>query len=209
MDESNLVYTLDGKIYINLTNLCTNDCIFCIRSQKNDVQGTNLILNDEKFTADDVIAQLKTFEDKMSSEIVFCGYGEPTIKLDIMKQVAKFIKETYPNVKVRLNTNGQGNMIHKRNIAPELKGLIDEISVSLNADNETLYDELSRPNANFQGAYSRVKEFIWYCAEEGIKTVATVVVGYKDYKIDVEKCKMIAKNLGADFRIRKWIENGY
>ena len=97
MAEDNLVYLLDGKIYINLTNRCTNDCIFCIRSLKDDVQGKNLWLKSEDFTAEDVVRQLKTIL-KNQKEVVFCGYGEPTLKLEILKKVAKFIKAHHASI---------------------------------------------------------------------------------------------------------------
>ena len=122
-----LVYSLEGKIYINLTNRCTNDCIFCLRKDKDDVCGQELWLDSEEFTSNDVIEQLKNFE--ISKEVVFCGYGEPLLKLDILKEVAKYIKDNYEDVRIRINTNGHANYVYKRNIVPELKGLIDEISV--------------------------------------------------------------------------------
>ncbi len=207
--SDNLVYILDEKIYINLTNLCTNDCVFCIRTLKDDVVGANLFLQDEKIDVREVFAQLKKFDIKENEEIVFCGYGEPLIKFEEIKQISKYIKENYKNIRIRVNTNGQGNMIHKRDIVPELAQYIDAVSISLNAETEQLYDELSRPKAQYKGAYSRVKEFIWYCAKAGIDTTATIVVGYKDYNVDVEKCRQIAQNLGAKFRIREWLDNGY
>ena len=86
-----LVYSLEDKIYINLTNRCTNDCIFCLRKDKDDVCGQKLWLDSEEFTSEDVIKQLKNFE--IPKEIVFCGYGEPLLKLDILKEVAKYIKD--------------------------------------------------------------------------------------------------------------------
>ena len=149
-----LVYELDGKIYINLTNKCTNDCIFCLRKDKDDVCGQQLWLDDEKSTAHDVIMQLKNF--KISPEIIFCGYGEPLLKLEELKQVAKYIKKNYPDTKTRINTNGHANYVYKRDIVPELKGLIDTISVSLNASNSEEYDKLSQPS--FKGAYEEVKK---------------------------------------------------
>ena len=82
-----LVYELENKIYINLTNRCTNDCIFCLRNDKDDVCGKTLWLDNENFSAKDVIAQLDNF--KLSNEIVFCGYGEPLLKLEILKEVSK------------------------------------------------------------------------------------------------------------------------
>ncbi len=207
MDEYNLVYLLDGTIYINLTNLCTNNCVFCIRSIKDDVVGTNLFLKDEKVQAEEVICQLKKLEDRLSKEIVFCGYGEPLIKLDVLKQVAKFIKDNYPDVKIRINTNGQANLIHKRNVIPELVGLIDKVSISLNAENEELYNELAVPN--LANSYVAVKEFIKECVNNGIDTTATVVSGYKHYVVDIDNCKQIAESLGAKFRVREWLDSGY
>lgn len=200
-----LVYELEGKIYINLTNKCTNDCIFCLRKDKNDVKGQELWLDNEDFNAQDVIEQLNKFE--LSSEVVFCGYGEPMLKLDILKEVAKYIKDNYPNIKIRVNTNGHANYIYKRNVVPELKGLVDEFSVSLNGENSEEYNELSQPK--IENAYEEVKNFIKACSEENIETVASVVEGYKGRHINLEKCEEIANNLGAKFRAREWIKNGY
>lgn len=200
-----LVYELYGKIYINLTNRCTNECVFCLRQDKDDVCGQKLWLDSEDFTAQDVIEQLNNF--KISSEIIFCGYGEPLLKLDILKEVAEYIKKHYPDTKIRVNTNGHANFVYKKNIVPELKGLIDEFSVSLNGATREEYDELSQPK--FEGAYDEVKKFIKACSDENIDVVASVVEGYKGRHIDLEKCEKIAADLGAKFRAREWIENGY
>ncbi len=200
-----LVYELYGKIYINLTNRCTNECIFCLRQDKDDVCGQTLWLDNEDFSAQDVIEQFEKF--KISSEVIFCGYGEPLLKLEILKEVAGYIKENYPDVKIRINTNGHANYVYKRNIVPELKGLIDEFSVSLNGKDSDEYAELSQPK--FSGAYEEVKKFIKCCSDEGIPVIASVVEGYKGRHIDLEACKKIAKDLGADFRAREWIPAGY
>lgn len=200
-----LVYLLDGKIYINLTNRCTNDCIFCLRKDKDDVCGQALWLDDENSTAEDVIKQFNTFEP--TSEVIFCGYGEPLLKFEVLKQVAKYIKDKYPETKIRINTNGHANFANKKNVVPELKGLIDEFSVSLNAPTKEEYDELSQPK--FDTAYEEVKKFIKCCSNEGICVVASVVEGYKGRHIDLETCKKIASDLGAKFRVREWIPNGY
>ena len=206
-----LVYELDGKIYINLTNKCTNDCIFCLRKDKDDVKGQTLWLDDENCTAQDVIAQfeeiLRLKPDTNNSEVIFCGYGEPLLKLDVLKVVAKYIKEKYPQTKIRINTNGHANYVYKRDIVPELKGLIDVISVSLNGESSSEYDELSQPV--FEGAYDEVKKFIKSCADNGFETVASVVEGYKGRHLNLDKCKQIATDLGAKFRVREWIKNGY
>lgn len=200
-----LVYSLEDKIYINLTNRCTNDCIFCLRKDKDDVCGQKLWLDSEEFTSEDVIKQLKNFE--IPKEIVFCGYGEPLLKLDILKEIAKYIKDNYPNTKIRINTNGHANYVYKRNIVPELVGLIDEISVSLNGSTNEEYDELSQPK--FKGAYDEVKKFIKACSESGIKTDTSIVDGYKGRRLNVKKCEEISESLGAKLRVREWIVNGY
>lgn len=200
-----LVYLLDGKIYINLTNRCTNDCIFCLRRDKSDVKGQELWLDDENSTAQDVIKQFETFEP--TKEVIFCGYGEPMLKLEELKQVAKYIKDKYPEIKIRINTNGHANFVYKRNVVPELKDLIDEFSVSLNGATKEEYDELSQPK--FENAYDEVKKFIKACADEKISVVASVVEGYKGRHLDLEKCEKIATDLGAKFRVREWIVNGY
>ena len=207
MTEDNLVYLLDGKVYINLTNSCTNNCVFCIRDIKDDVVGANLFLSSENVKAEDVIAQLEKIHEKLSSEIIFCGYGEPMLKLDIIKEVAKYIKEKYPNTVIRINTNGQANLVYKRNVLPELKGLIDKFSISLNGENEEVYNRISLPK--IEGAYAAVKNFIKESVKEGFDTTATIVTGYKNYDVDMPKCIEITKDLGAKFRERPWIENGY
>lgn len=213
--SNTLAYLLDDKIYINLTNNCTNRCIFCLRQDKSDVCGQEMWLDNETFSANDVIEQLEAIIKKQLeaakpnslNEIIFCGYGEPLLKLDLLKEVAAYIRENYPNTKIRVNSNGHANLIYKRNIAPELKPLIDDISISLNAPTEEEYNELSQPN--IQGAYEGVKAFIKACADEGISTTASVVENYKGRHLDLEACEKIANGLGAKFRVREWITNGY
>ena len=200
-----LVYKLDGKIYINLTNRCTNDCIFCLRNDKDDVCGQALWLDDENSTARDVIEQLDKFD--ISSEVIFCGYGEPMLKFEVLKEVAAYIKQHYPKTKIRVNTNGHANYVYKKNLVPELKGLVDEFSVSLNGENKSEYDEYSQPK--FDEAYEEMKKFIKACVDENISVVASVVEGYKGKHLNLEKCEQTASELGAKFRVREWIKNGY
>ena len=207
MSKNNYVYVLDGKLYINLTNLCTNDCVFCIRSIKDDVVGANLFLDTEKLDVNEVKNQLDNIKPQDYKEIVFCGYGEPILKLEELKEVAKYIKEKYPHLKTRINTNGHGNLVYKRNIVPELKGLIDSVSISFNGENKKVYDELSQPKID--NAYEGMKEFIKECVKANIQTTVTIVTGYKNYKVDLADCKKQIEALGATFRERPWLDNGY
>lgn len=209
-----LVYLLDGKIYINLTNRCTNDCIFCLRKDKDDVVGQTLWLDNENSTAKDVIEQFELKKNELVNmhhspftEVIFCGYGEPMLKFDVLKQVAEYIKKQYPETKIRVNTNGHANYVYKKNIVPECKGLIDEFSVSLNGATKEEYNELSQPK--FDQAYEEVKKFIKACSDENISVVASIVEGYKGRHLDLNKCEKIANELGAKFRVREWIKNGY
>lgn len=211
MTESNenLLYFLDDKPYINMTNACTNACVFCLRDQKEDVQGAKLWLDKDNTKASDVIAQIELHKEKISNskEIVFCGYGEPLIKINEVIEIAKYLKENFSDLKIRINTNGHANAIHKRNVAVELAPLIDSISISLNGENEEVYNKISNPK--IENAYEEVKRFIRACVEEKISTTASIVVNVPNYPVDEKRCEVIAKSLGAKFRARDFIPNGY
>lgn len=207
---NNYLYFLEGKPYINLTNNCTNSCVFCVRDIKDDVVGSNLWLKGIT-KAEDVIAQFDSEADiKLAkvSEITFCGYGEPLLCPDVLIEVSKFIKEKYPHLKIRINTNGTASAALKRDILPELVGLIDVISISLNGHDSTTYDIVSKPKV--ENSYDAVIASIKQSVELGFKTIATIVTGFDNAPfIDVEKCKEITESLGAEFRNRAWIKEGY
>lgn len=207
--NENLLYFLDGKPYINMTNACTNACVFCVRDQKEDVQGAKLWLDKDNIKAQDVIDQIELKKDVIlkCDEIVFCGYGEPLIRIDEVIKIAKHLKENFPNLKIRINTNGHANVIHKRNVAQELAFYIDSISVSLNAQNEEMYNKISKPK--IENAYEEVKRFIRACVEAKINTTASIVKNVPNYPVDENRCEIIAKSLGAKFRARDFIPNGY
>ena len=205
-----LVYSINNEpnpttVYVNLTNACTNSCVFCLREQKDDVCGHNM-WHDDKYTLEDIIEQFNSFKPTPQN-VVFCGYGEPFLKKDMMKEFAKYLRKTYPNIKIRVNTNGHANAIYKTNVAEEFKGLLDEASVSLNSDNAQQYNEICNPK--IENAYEEVKNFIKSCNDAGIKTYASIVTGFDERQINVENCEKIAKNLGAEFRNREFITNGY
>lgn len=207
--KENFLYFLDNKPYINMTNACTNSCVFCIRNQKDDVQGANLWFDKDNVTSEIVISQIKDNVDKVlkAGEIVFCGYGEPLIKIKEVIEICKYLKTNYPNLKIRINTNGHANAIHKRNVAEELKPFVDTISISLNAENEEKYNKISNPKID--NAYEEVKRFIRACVEARIYTIASVVDEVPNYPVDIARCEVIAKSLGAKFRAREFIVNGY
>jgi len=200
MDEGKVVYRIRDSLYINPTNRCSAHCVFCARLIDPVVKGHNLKLTREP-TARETIDLIER-EDKAFSEVVFCGYGEPTIRLDYVKEVARWLKSR--GYTVRLNTNGHGNLIHQRDITPELFGLIDEISVSINTHSEVQYKKIMRAEFNSE-AFQGMLDFLKKSGAAGIRTAATVV-GIPG--LDIEKSRRLAAKTGAEFRVRAYNEVG-
>jgi len=188
------VYEYKGRAYINLTNKCTNDCTFCIRNHKDGVGGHELWLTREP-TAAGVIALL----GEKPKEVVFCGFGEPTIKIEELKVIAKFVKGYGGHV--RLNTNGHASAFHGRDIASELVGLVDEVSISLNNSDAEKYNKVSRSSFGVEG-YGHMLRFARDCVQYGIAVTFSVMdlIGEED----IAKSKAIADDIGARFRVRQY-----
>ena len=188
------VYEYKGRDYINLTNRCTNDCTFCIRNHQDGVGGHRLWLEREP-TADDVIAILK----KDQKDVVFCGFGEPTIKIEELKEIARYVKGYGGHV--RLNTNGHGSAFHERDIAGELVGLVDDVSISLNNSNAKEYNEVSKSTYGEQG-FAHLLAFARDCVRHGIKVTFSVMdlIGEEN----IAQSKKLAEEIGADFRVRQY-----
>ena len=163
--------------------------------------------HDDNYTLEDIIEQFNKFLPYVKTT-VFCGYGEPFLRREMMKEFCKYLRKNYPKIKIRVNTNGHANAIYKTNVAEEFKGLIDAVSVSLNASCEKDYDEICKPK--IKNAYEEVKKFIKACSDAGIEVTASVVTGFdKIHYVNVEECEKIASSLGAKFRNREFITNGY
>ncbi len=190
-----VAYPIRDSLYLNITNQCTNACVFCVRNYTDFVKGHNLRLNQEP-TFNEVINALGQL-DKYR-EVVFCGYGEPTIRLDLLLEVARHLKSK--NMQVRLNTNGQGNLIHQRNIVPELAGLIDVVSISLNVDESSKYDRLCKSSFG-KNTYDKVIAFAKECKKYLPKTVITVL---DMPEVDLQECERIAQKLGIELRVRHY-----
>jgi TatD DNase family protein len=193
-DKGEVVYKIRDSLYLNITNKCTNKCTFCVKTHTSYVKGHNLRLEKEP-SALQIIKAIK--DPKQYNEIVFCGIGEPLLKLDVVKKVSKWIKENGGTV--RINTNGHGNLIHGRNVIPELRGIVDSMSVSLDADGERKYNRICKPTIEnaFNGIISFIKD-----AKAVIPEVKITVV--KIPQINVEKCQVLADELGVELRVRKF-----
>ena len=190
-----VAYPIRDSLYLNITNRCSNACVFCVRNYTDFVKGHNLRLNQEP-TFSEVISAMDGLEKYR--EVVFCGYGEPTIRLDLLKEVARYLKSK--NVQVRLNTNGQGNLINRRNIVAELVGLIDVVSVSLNVDNGEKYDRLCKSKFG-ENTFEKVIDFMKECRKRQLKTIITVL---DIPEVDLKRCEKIAGELGVELRVRHY-----
>ena len=196
-----ILYKVHNNLYINLTNRCPYSCTFCLRQKMDKVGESDTLWLLREPTAEEVIEEFKKWDVDSFDEIVFCGFGEPTEAFDVLKKVAKFIKSKY-NKPIRLNTNGVGNLINKRNIAPELKGLIDTVSISLNNPDPEEYAKLVRSKYGVK-SFQEMIDF----AKECKKYVPNVVMSTVDTTISHEeekKCKEICDEVGAVYRIRPW-----
>jgi TatD DNase family protein len=190
-----VVYKIRNSLYINMTNRCPNQCVFCARSDDPTVRGHNLELQAEPTEAEIVQA---VGDPTRYDEIVFCGFGEPLLRLPQVKTAARVLKEK--GARIRLNTNGLGSLLWKRNVVPELADLIDVFSISLNADTGELYQSLCKPSFGVE-AFPAVLEFIRACVQAGVRTVCTVV---EHPAVDTGACERLVRSLGADFRVRKY-----
>lgn len=188
-----IAYTIRDSLYLNITNRCTNRCSFCVRFHSDYVKGHNLRLPDEP-SEDELIHAIG--DPARYKEIVFCGYGEPLLRLNTVKKVAAWVKEK--GGRVRINTNGHGNLINGRNILPELSGIVDSVSVSLDAHDEEAYDRICAPA--FKNAFREVLLFIG-AARDFIPHVQATVVEMEG--VNIEKCRQIADELGVPLRVRK------
>ncbi len=199
-EESKIAYPIRDSLYLNITNRCTNNCTFCVRYFTDFVRGHNLKLEREP-TTKEIIQALR--EQQGYKEVVFCGYGESLLRLNIVLEVSRYLKKE--GVPVRIVTNGQGNLIHKRNIVPELAGLIESISVSLNAEEGSKYFSLCQPEFG-EKTYEKIKEFIGECKKYIPRVEATAL----DMEgVDVARCERIAREeLGVEFRLRKYNHPG-
>jgi TatD DNase family protein len=198
---SSIAYQLGNSLYLNITNRCLNHCDFCIRYKARIFHKEYPLWLSKEPTAGEILEAIG--DPQKFEEIVFCGYGEPLIRLETVKEVAKALRPS--GIKIRVDTNGQANLFYGRNILPELKGLVDEISISFNAENAKKYDSICHSTYG-EKAYGAIMDFIQKAKDQIPKVTMTVV----DLPgLDKEACRKIAEELGANFRIRPYYEELY
>lgn len=189
-------YDLGRAVYVNLTNQCTCDCTFCVRREGEGVGPYELWLEREP-SAEEVISELAKTKPQ---HVVFCGFGEPTMKLDVLLETAKYVKSYGGHT--RIDTNGHGSLYNGRDIVPELRDCIDEVSVSLNAPDAHKYAELTQCRYGEEG-WDALLTFARRAREEGIGVTLTVVDCIRAE--DIAASKKIADRLGVKFRVRTYV----
>ena len=197
-----ITYPVHTGLYLNLTNRCPCACTFCIRQKNEKFYVKDSLWLDHEPDFEEVRAALLAEDLNKYSEFVFCGFGEPTEALDLLLQTAKFLKEK-TNKPIRINTNGLGNLIHKKDITPLFEGLIDSLSISLNSSNPEIYEKNVRPIFKEQ-AHPAMLDF----ARKAVKYVPNVTMTTVSTTIsheDEENCRKLCESLGVKYRIREMI----
>lgn len=194
-----ITYVVNKGLYINLTNRCSNACEFCIRQNGDGVYGSASLWLEREPEFDEVMSSILEYDLNQFDEVVFCGYGEPTERTDLMIEVATAIKRISP-IQIRLNTNGHGNLIAGRDITPYFQGVIDTVSISLNTSNAKDYVRVCHPEFG-EKAYDALIEFARLC-KTYVKNVILSVVDKTISPADIEECARIANETGVTLRVR-------
>lgn len=205
-----ITYPLKTGLYVNLTNRCPCSCDFCLRNNAPGVYGTGSLWLEREPTVEEVIESLEknlAAEGTKITEVIFCGYGEPTERLEDLLKVAAYIREKHPELKIRVNTNGLADLIWGRSTAADFKGKVDTISISLNTDNEEEYNNVCHPKFGLESYKAMIK-----FAKDAVKAVPKVVMTIVDEPVTSkekqEKCREIAEGIGATLRIRPYETTG-
>ena len=201
-----MTITYEGRnsIYVNITNRCPCDCVFCLRHNKDHVFNADSLWLEREPSVKEICDSIDSWDLTKYDEVVFCGYGEPTERLDDLLKVASYIKSK-GETKIRINTNGLADLIYGEKTSHKLKGLIDTISISLNATNKEDYFKTVRPKFGIE-SYDAMLSFAKDCTKyvpEVIMTIVDVVTS----KEEQAACQKICESIGATLRVRPYEEN--
>ena len=194
-----ITYPVNKGLYINMTNRCPCSCTFCLRHNADGVYGSDSLWLDREPTVREVCDSVDTWDLSQFSEVVFCGYGEPTERLEDLLLVAKHIKAK-GSIPIRINTNGLADLIWEKQTAPELKGLVDTVSISLNTPSKEDYLKVVRPKFGAQ-SYDAMLRFAKDCTAN-VPNVVMTVVDVVTSQEEQEQCRKICEGIGANLRVR-------
>jgi len=192
--KSIIAYPLHGNCYLNITSQCTLRCAFCPKYNRSwEVQSYDLRLHREP-TVEEVLEAIG--DPGQYKEIVFCGLGEPTVRLDALLAIARALKSQ--GARVRINTDGLANLREGRDVTAELAEVVDSLSISMNAQDAATYNKHTRPK--LRGAFAAMLEFARLAHERGMAVTLTAIDGLEG--VDIAACETIAQSLGVGFRRR-------
>ena len=194
-----ILYEVHDNLYVNLTNKCPCACTFCLRQDRDEMNGSGSLWLDKEPTVDEVKAEFGKFDMEKYGEVVFCGFGEPTERLDVMLDVAAFVKEKYGKT-IRVNTNGLGDLVNGKDTAPLYEGRVDIVSISLNTPNPERYLELTRSKFGIK-SHAAMLEFAKN-VKKYVKQVVLTTVGTTLSQEEEDECQKICDEIGVTYRIR-------
>ena len=198
-----ITYQVKNAVYVNLTNRCPCNCTFCLRHNGPGVFGSGPLWLEREPTLEETIESLGQWDYERFREVVFCGYGEPTERLDVLLAAAAHLKEQDPTLRIRVNTNGLSDLIHGKPTAPLFVGKVDCLSISLNTDDPAEYLSVCRPKFG-EAAYPAMLKFTQEAAAL-LPSVVMTVVGEPVTSLEKqERCRAIAEGLGAHLRVRPY-----
>ncbi len=199
MKNFTVTYTVGDSLYVNTTNRCSNSCDFCVRSHGEELYGDLWL--DREPTREEILADIERREPEKFPELVFCGYGEPTERQDDIVFVMRELKKKHPSLKIRINTNGQADLINKRDTTPELSGLCDVVSISLNCANAESYQRVCHSEFG-EAAFDALIDYARRAKKYVPKVIFSVVRGSIPDE-DIEVCQKIADEAGVALRVRE------
>ncbi len=198
MNGMSILYEFENGLYVNLTNSCTCACTFCIRQGHEGVGNADSLWLARDPSKEEVLAAFRECDLSVYTEVVFCGYGEPTERLDELLAACRYIRSV-SDIPIRLNTNGLASLSHGKAVPPLLRGLVDTVSISMNAPTAAEYLAVTRPSFG-EPAFQAMLQFIRDCKEYVPNVLATAVDVITDEQ--AERCRMLAASLGVPFRLR-------
>ncbi len=196
-----IFYEFGGALYANITNKCPCACTFCIRKNSDSVGTNDSLWLEHEPDLNEITGAFDSFDKSGLKELVFCGYGEPMERADILLETARYVKE-HTDMKIRINTNGLVGLINPRFDISGLKGLIDSISISLNAPDAESYNRVTRPKFG-EEAFGAMLSFAK--AAKGIVGEVKFTVVDVISAEEIRRCKAVAAELGIPLRIRHYI----
>ena len=198
-----ITYPVKSGLYVNLTNRCPCACVFCLRQNAPGIFGSDSLWLEREPTVDEILASIESRNLDDFTELVFCGYGEPTERLDDLLSVARHLKSIRPGMHVRVNTNGLSDLIHGEPTAAKFKGLVDTVSISLNTPDPEEYLKVCRPKFGLE-SWQAMLDFAKSCRDYVPNVVMTIVDAPVTTPEVQEKCKAITDSLGVRLRIRPY-----